>query len=151
MTTSATAAIPDLVEQLYDVVARLEALFPGRHFTLDGHLVGSIGEVLAASRYALTLLPAGTRCHDATTDDGRLVQIKATQGKSVGLYEQPDYLLVLQLTPEGSITEIYNGPGACAWEAAGRMQRNGQRAIGVAKLRDLTLEVPAASRILERG
>ena len=32
-------------------VAELEAEFPGRHFTLDGHLVGSIGEVMAAYYY----------------------------------------------------------------------------------------------------
>jgi hypothetical protein len=40
--------IPKLIKELYGIVDSLEALFPGRHFTPDGHLVGSIGEVLAA-------------------------------------------------------------------------------------------------------
>ncbi|MGQ0721719.1 MAG: DUF6998 domain-containing protein, partial [Candidatus Eiseniibacteriota bacterium] len=49
-------AIPVLVRRLYGIVRDLEAAFPGRKFTLDGHLVGSIGEVLAAHRYGLELL-----------------------------------------------------------------------------------------------
>lgn len=36
--------IKDKVQQLIGIVKELEKDFPGRHFTLDGHLVGSIGE-----------------------------------------------------------------------------------------------------------
>ena len=35
--------IPELVRDLYKLVAKFEALFPERKFTPDGHLVGSIG------------------------------------------------------------------------------------------------------------
>jgi len=42
--------VPDLVGRLYEIVSELEALFPGRHFTPDGHLVGSLGEVMAATK-----------------------------------------------------------------------------------------------------
>ena len=52
-----------------------------RHFTPDGHLVGSIGEVLVASYYGLELLPASSQTHDAKSDSGKMVQIKATQVK----------------------------------------------------------------------
>jgi hypothetical protein len=34
--------IPKLIKELYGIVDSLEALFPGRHFTPDGHLVGSV-------------------------------------------------------------------------------------------------------------
>lgn len=34
------------VQQLIQIVTDLENDFPSRHFTLDGHLVGSIGEVM---------------------------------------------------------------------------------------------------------
>ena len=37
-----------LVQQLYTTVKALEDMFPGRHFTPDGHLVGSLGECLRA-------------------------------------------------------------------------------------------------------
>jgi hypothetical protein len=50
--------VPVLVREIYAIVAKLEATFPGRHFTPDGHLVGSLGEVLAAHFYGLELLPA---------------------------------------------------------------------------------------------
>jgi hypothetical protein len=58
-------SIPDLVRRLYEIVGQLESTFTGRKFTLDGHLVGSIGEVMAAHRYGLELLTASTEGHDA--------------------------------------------------------------------------------------
>lgn len=140
-------AIPDLVRRLYEIVGQLEAAFPGRKFTLDGHLVGSIGEVLAAHRYGLKLLPASAEGHDARARDGRLVQIKATQAKMVGLRSRPQHLLVLRLNRDGTAEEVYNGPGAPAWRAAGKMQKNGQRPIGVAKLRALMAGVAERDRL----
>ena len=59
------AAIQRLVPELFRVTAALEAAAPGRHFTPDGHLVGSIGEVIAAARYGLTLTTASTKGIDA--------------------------------------------------------------------------------------
>ena len=44
------ASIQRLVPELFRVIAELEAAAPGRHFTPDGHLVGSIGEVIAGDR-----------------------------------------------------------------------------------------------------
>lgn len=139
--------IPQLVGSLYNTVARLEALFPGRKFTLDGHLVGSIGEVLAAHRYGLTLLPASAERHDATASDNRLVQIKATQARNVGLRSEPEHLIVLKLASDGTASEVYNGPGALPWQHAGKMQRNGQRSIGVGRLEALMSEVPMTARL----
>ena len=40
--------VGSLLGDLYRIVDRLEGLFPGRKFTPDGHLVGSIGEAHAA-------------------------------------------------------------------------------------------------------
>lgn len=51
-------ALPAPVAAIYRAVAELEALHPGRKFTPDGHLVGSIGEVVAAEALGLTLHPA---------------------------------------------------------------------------------------------
>src|SRR5947207_12082975 len=102
---------PGLIRQLYSVVAELQSLYPGRPFTPDGHLVGSIGEVLAQSLYDLQLLPCSTADHDAVTRDGRKVQIKATQTDRVSLYSRPDHLLVLRLLRDGSTEEVFNGPG----------------------------------------
>ncbi len=145
---SSVEEIPALVRSLYRIVRQLEGMFPGRKFTPDGHLVGSIGEVLAAHRYGLELLPPSTERHDARASDGRRVQIKATQARSIGLRSEPDFLLVLQLRSDGSAEEIFNGPGPLAWSHAGKMQRNGQRSIGIAKLRALMEETPSSARLV---
>ncbi len=141
--------VPALVGQLYELVAQLERLFPGRRFTPDGHLVGSIGEVIAAHRYGLELLPHSAQGHDARSASGALVEIKATQGSSVALREQPNHLIVLHISKLGESSEVYNGPGAPVWEAAGAMQRNGQRPISLSKLRRLMEGIPEALRLPE--
>ncbi len=65
-----TAKVRDLIKRLYAVVAALEQEFEDRKFTPDGHLVGSIGEVVAAYAFGLKLLPASTEGHDAVAADG---------------------------------------------------------------------------------
>jgi hypothetical protein len=143
--------VPSLVGRLYAVVAELEALFPGRKFTPDGHLVGSIGEVVAAHRYGLKLYPASTLAHDAVAADGRSVEVKATQGVSVAMRAEPEHLIVLHLNKEGQATEVFNGPGSVAWARAGAMQKNGQRPISLFQLKKLMQELPQATRLAARN
>ena len=145
-----TDHIPALVARLYEVVAELEAHFPGRRFTPDGHLVGSLGEVLAAHRYGLRLHPNSTPGHDAVADDGRQVQIKATQGDTVGIRSECEHLIVLRLLHDGSVEEVFNGPGDLAWNAAGKMQKNGQRPLSVSRLRSMMGDVPVEARCPHR-
>lgn len=134
--TTARDEVPSIIREIYALTERLEQLFPGRKFTPDGHLVGSIGEVLAAHDYELQLQPGSLMTHDAiSVVDRRQVQIKATSSKSIGLRSQPEHLLVLQINRDGSYEEIFNGPGAFAWDLCGPMQRNGQRSVSVTKLR----------------
>ena len=130
-------AVPALIQRLYGVVRELTELFPDRCFTPDGHLVGSIGEVFAAYRYGLRLLPASTQVHDAIALNGINVQIKATQAKSVALRAEPQHLIVLFLAQNGEVEEVFNGPGDVVWAACGAMQKNGQRPISVSKLKKL--------------
>jgi hypothetical protein len=140
-------ALP-LIVRLYQIVDELEALFPGRSFTPDGHMVGSIGEAWAKWMFDLELLPGSTESHDATARDGRLVQIKATQGNgTVGMYSRPVHLVVLKLLRTGKAEIIYNGPGGPPWEAARKMAKNGQRSISLAKLRVLDKVVPDEERL----
>lgn len=139
--------LPGLIQQLYGIVNELEDKFPGRKFTPDGHLVGSIGEVLAAHYYGLKLLDNSAKTHDAISKGKRLVQIKITQGDKVALSSEPDYLIVMQLKKNGTAIEIYNGPGSEPWDKAGKMQKNGQRPISVSKLRVLDAGVLPKERI----
>lgn len=102
-TSENNALISEKVKRIYAITAELEALYPGRHFTPDGHMVGSIGEVLVAENYGLQLLPASHETHHAVVPDGRYVQIKATQINRIAISSEPDYLIVIKLLPDGSI------------------------------------------------
>lgn len=140
-------SVAEKIKALYAISRELEQLFPGRHYTPDGHMVGSIGEALAASCYGLELFTAGAEIHDAKAPDGRLVQIKATQIDRVALSSEPDWLLVLKIHPDGTFTEEYNGPGAPAWSHCGEKQTNGQHPITLAVLHKLQAEVPVEQRL----
>lgn len=68
--------VTEIIKTIYELVAKLEKQYPGRHFTPDGHMLGSIGEVYAAERYGLKLYDASHPIHDAIAADGREIQIK---------------------------------------------------------------------------
>ena len=138
--------VPEKVRQIYKVVSELEEMF-GRRFTPDGHMVGSIGEVFAAYHYELELLAASTETHDALSKNGLSVQIKATQSKSIAMQSEPEHLIVLELKKDCTNFEIFNGPGSLAWTNAGKMQKNGQRSIGVSKLKKLMKQVDTSERL----
>jgi hypothetical protein len=144
---SALEQVPGLVRELYATAAKLRALFPGRPFTLDGHLVGSIGEVIAAEWYGLELLPCSVEAHDARAPGGRLVQIKATQRAQIGITAEPEHLIVLRLLPSGEAEEVFNGPGALAWARVGPRQKTSLCHVSVSILRRLMLDVPVSARL----
>ena len=129
---------PQIVATIYELVDELERMFPGRYFTPDGHMVGSLGEALAAYHYGVILSPASAHCHDGSCN-GRNVQVKATQTDRIAISSKPDYLLVLALKRNCSFQEIYNGPGALVWDLVSHKERpkNGQYQVTFSKLRAL--------------
>jgi len=137
------AKISRLIRSLNSAVKELEEEFVNeeRNFTLDGHLVGSIGEVVAAYAFGLTLYPPGMETHDAEAADGKKVQIKLTGGvRSVGISSRPDFLIVLQLR-DHKFSVVYNGPGEPVWAICrGDAQARGQRQISLRKLKELQPE-----------
>lgn len=138
-----------LVKQLYATVNELETMFPGRHFTPDGHMVGSLGEALVADAYGLELKTASNKGHDALTPAGLEVEIKATQGNAVAFRSQPQHAIVIKILPDGTFEEIYNGPGAPVWEqfAGKRLPSNGQFQVSLSALRRLNQLVDATRRV----
>jgi hypothetical protein len=139
MNESDLSALPDILNRLYSVVEDLQRLAPGRSFTPDGHLVGSIGEVVAAYAYGLELGAASTKAHDARATDGRLVQVKLTQGKSgVALSHPCDHLIVLRLDAISGFEEVYNGAGSPVWaEIVHKAEIGRQREVRLSRLRAL--------------
>ena len=130
--------LPEPVAKVYEAIAELEATFPERKFTMDGHLVGSIGEVVAAEALGLKLHPMSKPGHDAyDAKDNVDVQIKMTAGKSVAMYATCERLVVLQIISPKEAEIVYDGPGQRVWEQAGKVAKNGQRVIGLHKLRKI--------------
>jgi len=152
-----TKRVAQLIDDLFRITGELETM-TDRAFTPDGHLVGSIGEVLAASAYGLDLEPHSTTGCDAIKD-GRRIEIKATFGKRVAFREhdacdESDHILVLRLqkTPF-DFEEVYNGPAKPVLEklAPRPLPSNGQRPISLAALRVLNSQISAADRLARVG
>ena len=63
--------------------------------------------------YDVTLLDGLAKHHDATTADGRRVQIKATMQRHLTFPcdHSPDYYLGIVIHRDGSFSEVFNGPG----------------------------------------
>jgi hypothetical protein len=153
-----TTRLAQLIEELFRITDELTTM-TGRAFTPDGHLVGSIGEVLAASAYGLDLEPHSATGCDAIKD-GRRIEIKATFGKRVGFRahdacDEADHVLVLKLQRAApfDFEEVYNGPAKPVLEklAPRPLPSNGQRPISLATLRVLNLQVSAADRLARVG
>jgi hypothetical protein len=143
--------VPGLIEELYRIVDRLEKLFPGRPFTVDGHLLGSIGEVLAAYLYSLDLTKPSTMSCDAESAQIGSVEIKTTQRRSVAFRSEPPHLLVFRLNRDGTAEEVFNGPGSIIWPHVGKPGRSGQRAIPLTKLRQLQHQVLPSQMLRRRS
>ena len=141
-----------LVQELYSTVDKLEALFPGRHFTPDGHMVGSIGECLVAEAYGLTLMTASNKGFDAVDGQNRQIEIKATQGRTVAFRSEPQFVIVIQIHTDGTYSEIYNGLGSKVWELFENRARpsNGQFQVSVNKLKALNALVYSKDRIRQQ-
>jgi hypothetical protein len=129
--------LPEPVARIYHAVAELEARYHPRKFTPDGHLVGSIGEVVAAEALGLTLYPMSRAGHDACDADGCEVQIKMTGGTSIAMYADCVRLVVLRIVTPEEAEIVYDGPGAPVWAFARKAGKNGQRVVSLAKLRYL--------------
>jgi hypothetical protein len=129
--------LPPAVAAIYDATKRLNAEFPLRTFTPDGHLVGHLGEAIAAKEFGLTLLPNSHPGHDATDPVGRCVQIKLTAGHSISMYADCDRLIVMRIESPEWARLIYDGDGAPVWTIAGKQQKNGQRRVRLSAIRRL--------------
>lgn len=137
------------VLSIYKAVSELEKMFPGRPFTPDGHMVGSLGECLVADAYGLELMPPSNQGYDAKTASGKKVEIKATQSKSVAFRSCPEHTIIIKINRNGSFDECYNGPGEIIWNtfSGKKLPSNGQHQISLKKIAVLSAQVPLASRL----
>jgi hypothetical protein len=143
--------IPEAVKQMLGIVERLCVAYPKKKFTLDGRLVGDIGEILVEDTYDLKLYVDVKKHHDAECPDGRLVQIKATMKKHLTFPADhiPNYYLGVQIGADGTFIEVFNGPGAIAWEAVRNRAKpkTNLHSISVSVLKNLQKRVSPKDQI----
>lgn len=124
-------------------------------FTLDGNLIGDLGEALAIDLFDLTLVdPKSTEAIDARAPCGRTVQIKATGSRRGPAFRQTettaDHLLFFDLDLENLIGEVvYNGPERNVLAMLPKVFV-GQRALSRAQIRAADELVGSAERLPRR-
>ena len=147
--------IHEAVKQLLKIVEALHTAYPKKRFTLDGRLVGDLGEILVENHYEINLYEGQEKHHDGKTPDGKRVQIKATMKDSLSFPVDhiPDYYLGIKIHKNGSFTEIFNGLGATAWEAVKNRvpTKTNLHSISIHALSKLNGAVKDEDRILRRA
>ena len=143
-------AISEGLALVFQGIERLKSTFPNRRFTIDGRLVGDIGEVIAALEYDFH--EVSQPGHDGTTNDGRNVQVKATFKDSLTFKAIPDYYLGFKLYPDGRYEEIFNGPGCIIHKRFAHRIGIGKTLLSfpISVLRELSKQVASNERVPTR-
>ncbi len=147
------AAISEALRLIFQAIENLKEAFPNRAFTIDGRLVGDIGEVIAELEYDVILDEVCQPGHDCTTSDGRRVQVKATFKDALTFKTVPDYYLGFKLHPDGRHEEIFNGPGRLIYDRYASRQGIGAVLLSfpISELRKLSGQVAQSDRIPKRS
>lgn len=138
--------VKEHIRRLFEIAKELERLTQ-RPFPLDGHTLGSIGEVYAKIYYGVSLHKPSHKGDDGVWNE-KSVQVKCTQrDRSICLKGETDLLLVLQIMDDGNFKEVYNGNGRDPWNLPNRygelrkVNKAGERIIPLRELRELNNRV----------
>lgn len=144
--------IAEALKLIFQGITQLKRAFPKKEFTIDGRLVGDIGEIIAALEYDIQLFDVLRKGHDGQTSDGRLVQVKATFKDSLTFKSVPEYYLGLKLHEDGRYEEVYNGPGKMIYDKYRHRSGIGKELLSFPNtdLRQLSASVLANDRIPKR-
>ena len=100
--------------------------------------MGDYGESVCIENYNLTKAPAGSDGFDATTEDGRTVQIKTNHAaSSIGFREDADLMLVIYVADDGEFEELYFGDFKKVRDNSSYSARDNKQPITISKPRKL--------------
>jgi hypothetical protein len=120
-----------------------------RNFTIDGRLVGDIGELIAEREFEIELDLKSRSHHDAMTSDKRDVQVKATFKDSLTFRTEPTLYIGLKLSRNGAHEIIFNGPGRYISEVMSFRKGFGVKLISITNkdLRAISEKIPEPERV----
>jgi len=131
-------AAKGIIASLFASQRALKALAPDYGWTGLGNLLGDFGEFIAETHYGLTKALAVANGYDATTKDGRTVQVKTNHAANqIGFRGEAELLLVIHVLITGDWEEVYFGPFKPVLEASRYSARDNKNMIAISKLRAL--------------
>jgi len=146
--------IEEIIE-LLSIIKQLQKKYKNRKFTLDGRLVGDIGEIIVEQNYNVILFEKQAKMYDGYSNN-RKVQIKTTLKDKLtfpyGINNVPDYYIGIKLYENGSFEEIYNGPGKNIYKILENRKRpnNGYFSISISTLKKENLKISDYNKIQRR-
>jgi hypothetical protein len=131
----------------------LQSELSHRCFTIDGRLVGDIGEIIAATEFDIELDEVGRALHDGKTRGGRLVQIKATFQEHLTFKKTPELYLGFKLFRDGTHEVIFNGPGHIIFDRYAHRAGIGEKLLRFpnSMLKQLSASIPDDLRVPRRS
>lgn len=129
-----------------------------KNFTLDGKLVGDIGEVMVAEHYGLILYGDNTHIHDGFVigSEDMQVQIKSSFKEyfyfTKNFSKKPKYFIAVKLNEDGTFEETYNGTGELLFNKLLihlPLNRKHPYRLSVNKLRELNKSEENIDRIMK--
>lgn len=143
--------ISEAVKSLLDIVQKLNVSYPKKKFTLDGRLVGDLGEILVEEFYDVLLYENIKAEYDGETSDNKKVQIKTTMLDSLTFPANhiPEYYIGIKIASNGSLEEIYNGPGKYIFELVKNrsIPKNQLHILPIKKLKEISEKIKEEDRI----
>tara|TARA_B100001971_G_C18151551_1_gene516103 strand:+ start:479 stop:934 length:456 start_codon:yes stop_codon:yes gene_type:complete len=142
------------VVELLKIVKTLQKQYKNKKFTLDGRLVGDLGEILVARDYDVNLYEKLVKHYDGETSSSGKVQIKTTMKDALTFpcNHTPEYFLGIKIEENGTYKEIFNGPGETIRQIIkGRKKTsNNLHSIKINKLLKLNEDVKEEQRVQKR-
>ncbi|ALZ75305.1 hypothetical protein [Rheinheimera sp. F8] len=144
--------IEDALKNIFTGIALLKEALPSKEFTIDGRLVGDIGEAIVQRDYNIKLYEGLTKDYDGETPCGKKVQIKATFKDSLTFRKISDYYIGIKIYENGQYEEIFNGPGYVIAEEYIHRKGFGKNLLSfpIKRLKDLSKKVSNDHRITRK-
>ncbi|SMM99560.1 hypothetical protein SPONL_674 [uncultured Candidatus Thioglobus sp.] len=144
--------IADSLAKIFSGIKQLKEAFPVKEFTIDGRLVGDIGEAIVQRDYEIELYEELRKDYDGETLCGKKVQIKATFKDHLTFKKTPNYYLGIKIFEDGSYKEIFNGPGSIIEKEYSHRKGIGEKPLSfpVKRLHSLSENIPNSQKIKVR-
>lgn len=144
--------IEDALLKIFVGIQQLKEALPTKEFTIDGRLVGDIGEAIVQRDYQIKLYDGLAKDYDGETPCGKRVQIKATFKDSLTFKKESDYYIGIKIFENGKYEEIFNGPGKIIAEHYKNRKGIGEELLSFPnkKLKELSSSVSNNERIAKK-